>query len=310
MSIDLVASGIMLDDLVFPDGRTAMGIIGGGGPQTAFGMRLPALAGWNMRPYSVGIVSGVGADLPAGAYEWLDAVGIDRTGVRVTEYPTARAWQVMETDGQRTQVWRVPGPVIGAQLGHSLDRLPESYREARGWHLGIHPDEPDLDWIAQLHGLGSQPVISLEPFKPADHPLADSELRALVSVADIFSPNLEEARSLVGEGTPQELARRIHDAGAGIVTLRLGPEGSLVYDRHRHSPVHIPAVHTQMVDATGAGNAYCGAFLVGYLLTGDIVRSGRYGTVAASFLIEQIGLPPMTPQLPGEANRRLAEIGG
>ena len=44
--VDLVAFGVILDDLVFPDGRTSLGVLGGGGPQTAFGMRLPALAGW------------------------------------------------------------------------------------------------------------------------------------------------------------------------------------------------------------------------------------------------------------------------
>src|SRR5512137_575676 len=113
----LVAFGIILDDLVFPDGRTAMGTLGGGGPQTAFGMRLPALAGW-MEESEVGLIAGVGHDLPPSARKWLESADIDQTGVRETELPTPRAWQLLEAGGHRTQVWRVNGRVIGAQLGH------------------------------------------------------------------------------------------------------------------------------------------------------------------------------------------------
>ena len=64
----LVAFGIILDDIVFPDGHTAMGTLGGGGPQTAFGMRLPALAGW-IEQCQVGLVAGVGHDLSQSARE-------------------------------------------------------------------------------------------------------------------------------------------------------------------------------------------------------------------------------------------------
>jgi hypothetical protein len=68
--IDFVAFSLILDDLVFPDGRTAMGVLGGGGPQAAFGMKL-----WTEK---VGLVSGIGRDLPAKALAWLEASGIYR----------------------------------------------------------------------------------------------------------------------------------------------------------------------------------------------------------------------------------------
>jgi hypothetical protein len=35
-----IAYSIIIDDLVFPDGRTQMGVLGGSGPQRAFGMKL------------------------------------------------------------------------------------------------------------------------------------------------------------------------------------------------------------------------------------------------------------------------------
>jgi len=295
----LVTFGVILDDLVFPDGRTAMGVLGGGGPQTAFGMRLPALAGWS--DVSVGLVAGVGRDLPDSARAWMESAGIDLTGIQVSDLPTPRAWQLMEADGRRTQVWRVKSDVIGAQLRRTLDRIPTNYRLAQGFHLGVHPDEPDLEFIKHLRETGS-PTISLELFKPAERLPSDVSLRSLCSVADIFSPNLLEARSLVGEGAPDEIARRLSDAGARIVALRMGADGSLVHDGAQL--YHVPAVRTTVVDPTGAGNAYCGGFLAGYVLTGNALTAARYGAVAASFMVEQVGLPPINDRLREEANRR------
>ncbi len=315
--VDLVAFGIIIDDLVFPDGHTAMGVLGGGGPQAAFGMRLPALAGWSDRATSVGLVAGVGRDLPDSASEWLESAGIDRTGVHLTDLPTPRAWQVLEADGRRTQIWRTKERVVGARLGRTLDHVPSRYHTAQGFHMGIHPQEPDLDFIRQLRALApsNRPMsdlrpstISLELFKPADRPLTDAALRRLCSAADIFSPNLIEARSLVGNGSPDELARRLTDAGARITTLRMGADGSLVYDGIRLQ--RVPSVQTTVVDTTGAGNAYCGGFLAGYVQTGDVLTAARYGTVGASFLVEQVGLPPINDRLGRRANQRLQSLGG
>jgi sugar/nucleoside kinase (ribokinase family) len=50
----------------------------------------------------------------------------------------------------------------------------------------------------------------------------------------------------------------------------------------------------EIVDQTGAGNTYCGAFLVGWLEMGDLKQAAGYGAVAASFALEVIGVadPP------------------
>jgi sugar/nucleoside kinase (ribokinase family) len=284
-------------------------------------MRLPALAGWTGESDNVGLVAGVGHDLPDSARAWLEAVGIDLAGVRESDLPTPRAWQVLEADGRRTQIWRVEGEVISSQLSHSPDRVPANYRTAKGFHLGVHPDEPDLEFIHQLRNLphsrpftgaqgevGGGPIVSVEPFKPADRPPANTALRQLCSAADIFTSNVREAHSLVGDGSPEELVSRLTDAGGRIVVLRMGQDGSLVYAQDQSAPVHVPAVPVAAVDPTGAGNAYCGGFLAGFVQTGDVLTAARYGAVAASFLVEQAGLPAINDQIHLEANRRLQVI--
>ena len=46
-----------------------------------------------------------------------------------------------------------------------------------------------------------------------------------------------------------------------------------------------------MVDPTGGGNCFLGGYMAGWLTTRDIDQAVQYGHVAASFALEQIGLP-------------------
>ncbi len=296
--MNYVTFSIILDDIVFPIGETRMGILGGGGPQTAFGMRL-----WSD---SVGIVAGVGSEFPQEARNWFEQSGIDLAGVRRTDEPTPRAWQLLERDGSRTMVWRVPRSTIQNHLNRSVDQVPNSYRSARGFHLGVHPDQPDLGFIRHLRQLGG--LVSVEPFKPASIPLNERALTHLLSAADIFSPNHVEAISMVGEGEPEELMRRFFKLGSKLVALRLGAEGALVADRETGQAVRIPALPIGVIDPVGAGNAFCGGFLVGWAETGDLKTAGLYGTVSASFLLEQIGVPACTGSVRVKAQQRLEAL--
>ncbi len=293
--MDFVTFGLILDDVVYPDGRTTMGALGGGGPQTAFGMRLWA--------ETVGLVAEAGPDLPEAALRWFRESEVDGAGLHFSERPTPRAWQLIEADGSRRHVWRMPGPVTGAQLGRALSSLPEAYHTARGFHFGVHPDEPDLDFAAGLRALGG--VISVELFKPADKRPAPAARRALLGAADVISLNLAEARSLVGPYPPLLLVRQLIEAGAPVVALRLGGGGSLVVEGKTGQAARIPAVPVKEANELGAGNAYCGGFLVGWVEEHDLVSAGLQGAISASLLIEQPGVPTVGPELRVEARDRL-----
>ncbi len=299
--MDYVAFGIILDDIEFADGHVARAVLGGGGPQTAFGMRL-----WSER---VGLVARVGGDLPAEVRGWLDAAAIDTSGVLTTAWPTLRAVQRLDVRGRRRHEWLSPGEAIGPQLSRAAGDLPPSYRSARGFHVGLHSDEPDLAFLAGLRALGG--LVSVEPFRRAAQRPTPEALRALLTACDIFSPNVAGAESLVGTGTPEELARHLVEAGARVVALRMGAEGSLVYapdSQGKYVLIPIPALPVAVVDPVGAGNAYGGAFLTGWAETGDALEAGLRGAVAASFVLEQVGLPPVTPELLARAHDRLASL--
>ncbi|MBT8411494.1 MAG: adenosine kinase, partial [Octadecabacter sp.] len=56
--------------------------------------------------------------------------------------------------------------------------------------------------------------------------------------------------------------------------------------------IHVPAVPTQIVDATGAGDAFAGAFLWGLAEGHRLDLCGRMGNAAASSVIGHIGPRP------------------
>lgn len=196
--------------------------------------------------------------------------------------PTPRAWQVLEYDGRRTQVWRTELNV--AQLRPAFSSYPPAFQSAASYHVGIHPTFLDYDLLVDLReALGRRPgagkgVLSIEPFTTAERPLTAEELRRLVSVADIFSPNEREARSIVGgEAPPLEVVARLAAAGARVVALRRGPDGAVVHRADTGETWEVPAVEgAAEVDPTGCGNAFCGGFLASWRAGEGLLEAGLW----------------------------------
>ncbi|HET9220875.1 MAG TPA: PfkB family carbohydrate kinase, partial [Roseiflexaceae bacterium] len=131
------------------------------------------------------------------------------------------------------------------------------------------------------------------------------EVQAVLRQVDLFSPDLGEGQMLTGEQAPERILDKLVGWGGRLVALRMGAQGSLVAtaDGARY---HVPAVPATIVDVTGAGNAYCGGFLVGLGSRLGVAEAAARAAVSASFALEQFGVPPFTAEKQAEAARRLA----
>ncbi|GAB3462257.1 ribokinase [Actinophytocola sediminis] len=88
---------------------------------------------------------------------------------------------------------------------------------------------------------------------------------SLLSEVDVLVPNRSELALLAGKPEPStvdeaaELARSLSGPQAVVVTL--GADGALVVDGGRTT--HVPSIPVDAVDATGAGDSFCGALADG-----------------------------------------------
>lgn len=108
--------------------------------------------------------------------------------------------------------------------------------------------------------------------------------RAVIGAAmcscDIALPGLDDARALTGLEAPQAIVDHYLEAGARVVALTLGAEGTLVATPERHE--FLAAFEVDAVDATAAGDTFDGAFLAEWLRHGDPFRAARYANAAAA----------------------------
>ena len=289
----IAVGSIIIDDIVYPDGRTSMGVLGGGGTHAAYGM---ALAG--ERPALVGLV---GEDLPADIRARLEK-DFDTSGLAWTRHPQVRGWQIFEWNGVRNEIFRVD-VVEPFMYGPDADSPQVPFSGAAGMTL-LRGAEHVAAWRRRF----PQAILLWEPVRifmlSADR---GAFLRGIPH-ADIISPNLHEAQTMYGVEDEAEIMRRMLADGCNIVALRMGELGSLVARQGEGKAYAIPAVEVgDVVDQTGAGNTYCGGFVVGWRRERDLATAGCYGAAAASFTLEYVGCAEIPADLESEWRRRLDE---
>jgi ribokinase len=121
------------------------------------------------------------------------------------------------------------------------------------------------------------------------NPAFKDHVLSILRSVDVFLPSEQEVQLLLGGDSLWNAACCFAEAGPAVVVIKAGSKGSLVYDYHARTRHHIPPYPVDIVDVTGAGDAYCGGFMVGYQESGDPVVAACYGAVSASFVLEGFG---------------------
>lgn len=270
--------GIIIDDIVLPDGTQKCGALGGGLTHAAMGMRV-----WSE---NVGIVSGVGYDFDGQFLESLNSVFTLNELIIHKNAPTPRAWQYFEQDGTRNEVFQTDFNQM-IDLIPETTKLPKAFSHLSGVHLHCAPEQVN-QWAPVLRERHCE-IILWEPWDNFCIPENRSMFQDNCRQIDVVSPNLREGRLLTGLDEPEDIVVRLVDYGARVAVLRMADSGSLIADTDG-SLISVPACPPQkIVDVTGAGNAFCGGFVVGLFKTEDLEMAGWYGGVSASFALEQFG---------------------
>ena len=138
------------------------------------------------------------------------------------------------------------------------------------------------------------------------------KLIKLIKHIDIYVANDQEARILSGESNLIKAAKRLCSLGPRMVLIKKGEHGVLFYNKK--FIFSLPAYPVEkVIDPTGAGDTFAGGFM-GYLVKAGkvdsltIKKALAYGTVAASFNVEDFGLYRTSKLTRGDLEKRLAKF--
>jgi len=276
----VVVANIIGDDLVLPDGKQHNAILGGAGTYALAGMRI-----WSD---FVGIVSGVGEDFEQLYGSWFDQNQIDKRGLQVRAPNTPRSWVNYLSADERTET-----PQFGPEHFHLMEPairdIPASYHHARGLYLFRDTNPQYWNEVFEFQA-EHDPVIIWEIHAGAAKTDNWNRVSEILPHIDLFSINLSEASRLCQLTNPEQIVKKLLATGLSGVALRAGSAGTIVADQT--GAWRIPAYTLEVVDVTGAGNAFTGGFLVGYCESqSDIIAAGQCGAASASFALEQFGPP-------------------
>jgi len=120
---------------------------------------------------------------------------------------------------------------------------------------------------------------------------ARAKIHATVAHCDILLPSLDDSQQLTGLDAPEAIADFYLELGAPLVALKMGSEGALLC--RPGSKIRLPPHTVEAVDATGAGDAFDGAFLTRLIEGDDPETAARYANVAAA--LSTTGYGAVTP---------------
>jgi len=253
---------------------------------------------------SVRLAGVVGEDWPQQYTYMLQARGIDTEGLQVVP-------------GGKTFRWR------GKYLRNMNDRetldlqlnvlenfnpvLPEAYRRCKFLFLANGSTLLQLKVLDQCSGA------SLVVADTMDHWIRSEpeELRQLMKRVDGLVLNDSEAKLLTGDDNLVRAGGAVREMGPRFVVIKKGEHGAMFFSKHE--TYVLPAYPTpNVVDPTGAGDSFAGG-MMGYLSEQGnfepktLKEAMAYGTLAASFTVEDFSLDRLRKIERADLDRRMEE---
>jgi sugar/nucleoside kinase (ribokinase family) len=265
-------------------------------------------------------VSMLGGGSGANTAVWLAASGVPTAFVGVVGADEAGAARVAELTamGVRPAVRRADGTATGSVvvLSSAGERTMLSDRAA---NLLLSPADVDAGLASGARHL------HLSGYTLLDRPARDAGRYALAAAArrglttsvdmaaaaivrrvgateflswvrgvDLLLANVDEAGTLVGEGSPVELAARLAGwAGHAVVTC--GAAGA-VWASAGREVIEVLAQPASVVDATGAGDAFAAGLLSAWLAGESPTEALRAGTAMGAAAVSAVGGRPTRPR--------------
>lgn len=284
---------LTIDDVVLPSGSQRPGCIGGDALYAVLAARP-----WEP---SAQMVAPVGHDLPVAVSEGMRKAGLSAQGLPARARPTLHNQVVYDTHGGRH--WTLyNAPEDFDDLSPVPADVPGPYLEAARVLISAMA-LPAQEMLVPFFAGQTSARVALDP---QEDYIAGNETRlhALIAAVDVFLPSEDEVTKLTGLTDWSRAARQFAASGPGLVVIKRGGRGTLVYDALRDLEFHLPPCPgTEVVDTTGAGDSFCGAFMAA-LGAHPPEIAALAGAAAASFTVAGYGAAPLLETPPDAIRAR------
>jgi len=153
---------------------------------------------------------------------------------------------------------------------------------------GLRPGLPALYRAAQEAGLATSLDSGWDPKEQWGHDIFD-----MLPHVDFFVPNEVEALHFTSASTVEEAAAELSHY-AGTVVVKLGQEGSMA--RSGEQVWKAPGFEVEVVDTTGAGDAFNAGFMYAHIIEGRPMPDAlHFANACGAIAVTTIGGPTAPP---------------
>ena len=290
----LVVGSVALDGIETPQERRE-NVLGGSAVHFSYAASFFAKAR---------IVGAVGEDWPSEHTELLRGRGIDVSGLTTVVGGKTFRWTGKYRPNMND---RDTLEVHLNVLGTFEPVLPPNFRDSKFVFLGNAAPATQLKVLEQC----TKPTLSVADTMDLWINIQRDELNALMKRIDGLVLNDNEAKLLADDENLVRAGHRVLEMGPRFVVIKKGEHGAMFFSKTEQYVM--PAYPTQrVIDPTGAGDSFAGG-MMGYLAEQGSIEPRTlkhalaYGTVVASFNVEDFSLDRLKGLQRADIDRRLDE---
>lgn len=261
------------------------GIFLGPYPSGAPAIFISAVSRISQKKVKAGIVSAVGNDdFGKMVVQRLKKDGVDTSMVRATNITTGTAFVRYLTDGSRQFIFH-PG---AAGLLNPDDVKKDYFSSVKVFHItGSSLFISQSSFLACKKALEisveNKAIISFDPNirkEMASFKENISKINLFLKHTRILFTTEEEVFILFGKKSFKSIIEKLFKTEIEIIVVKKGAKGSEIYWQDKK--IIVPALKVKVVDPTGAGDTYAGAFVACYCMDKKIEECGKIASITAS----------------------------
>jgi len=174
-----------------------------------------------------------------------------------------------------------PTVVQPAVEAPTAEQIPATWLPAPALHLCPQAGNRHRDSLSALRN--SVRWISIDPSPHYSRSLDTVSLAQFLEGATAFLPSAQELRPLLHRYEPAALALELHRLGIAEVVLKRGADPIVL--AHHGAVQSVPITSIPIVDPTGAGDSFCGAYAACRLLGHEPLEAARRAAASAALIV-------------------------